>query len=55
MSQQKGYKTLVGIEDKQMPRDFWNYLINPITGFPYTIRRVNDSKPKYIKTKEEEK
>ena len=54
MSQQKSYKTLVGMKG-EMPYDFWNYLINPITGFPYTIRRVNDSKPKYIKTKEEEK
>jgi hypothetical protein len=37
---------------KEMPRDFWNYPYNPITGFSYTIRttEARRSKRKYFKT-----
>jgi len=40
---------------KEMPRDFWNYPYNPITGFSYTIRttEARRSKSKYFKTYDE--
>jgi|TARA_B110000977_G_scaffold137532_1_gene174701 hypothetical protein len=25
-------------DEEVMPIDFWNYLINPITGFTYSVR-----------------
>jgi hypothetical protein len=37
-------------EGQEMPRDFWNYLVNPITGYYYSI--LQEQKPignKYIK------
>jgi len=39
-------------EAEEFPRDFWNYSVNPITGFLYTIRsdEARRSKSKYFKT-----
>lgn len=48
MASRNGYKRLE--EEQEMPRDFWNYLVNPITGFYYSI--LQDQNPiatRYIK------
>ena len=48
MASRNGYKRLE--EGQEMPRDFWNYLVNPITGFYYSI--LQDHNPigtRYIK------
>jgi hypothetical protein len=46
-------RTLKKLEEGQeMPADFWNYLVNPITGYYYSImqdRHMQKIGTKYIK------
>jgi hypothetical protein len=48
MASRNGYKRLR--EGQEMPRDFWNYLVNPITGFYYSILQETETiGTRYIK------
>lgn len=48
MASRNGYKRLE--EGQEMPADFWNYLVNPITGFYYSILQETETiGTRYIK------
>ena len=48
MASRNGYKRLE--EGQEMPKDFWNYLVNPITGFYYSILQETETiGTRYIK------
>tara|TARA_R110002012_G_scaffold308675_3_gene515063 strand:+ start:398 stop:565 length:168 start_codon:yes stop_codon:yes gene_type:complete len=40
---------------KEFPRDFWNYYVNPITGFSTTEKGIEEPKEIYKYYKESQK